>query len=191
MTREELFQHSKKLLQKMCFDLDFEDHEIDFLWSSCQKEQLKGFGGHPMPFYEVEEIYGGKWACVPSLVHSRPCGKMRRIDNAKRGGLNRATRVQERFIFVALSKSAVGARLIAQELSKQEEDISLWLIESGCEDLPDTYWGLPCTMRDLCVNLVTIKQPGTKSHFFVRMYVLLVGYESPANQFGRWSRHRS
>jgi len=188
MSREELFQHSRKLLQKMRFDPDFEDHEIDFLWSSCQKEQLKGFGGHPMPFYKVEEIYGGKWACVPSFVHTQPCGKMRRIDNAKRGGQNRATRVQEKIHLCSAFQPAVGARLLAQELSKQGEDISLWQIESGCEDLPDAYRGLPCTMEDLCVNLVTIKQPTTKSRFFVQMYALLFGYESAVNQFGRWSK---
>ena len=45
---------------------------------------------------QVNQLFPDGWAAVPSFTHVQPSGKKRRIDDAKRGKQNAATRYLER-----------------------------------------------------------------------------------------------
>ena len=64
------------------------DKEVVFLWESCLAEVEKGFCDPPRTAEEMDNLFGEKgWCCVPAFCHVQPCGKRRRIDDAKRGGV--------------------------------------------------------------------------------------------------------
>ena len=165
--------------------------EAQFLFDSCVKEQTKGFGGDLHTREEMDAVHGvGQWACVLSFPHQQACGKMRRIDDAKRGGQNKATSPMERIHLCSPYQPALTARLLMEEFQVQgiEHEIVQYPIESGGEDMEDAYRTLPCTVEDLPVNVAAIRHPETQTWTFLQMWAVLFGFESAVLQFGRWSK---
>ena len=187
-SRQELFLHSTRLIKMLEQQPVFEPEELEFLWQSCVKEQDKGHAGKLISKIEMDMIHGEhRWAPVPAFPHVQPCGKIRRIDNAKRGGHNKATRLYEKIHLCNAFAPGVAAKLLCQEFCRNNLPYWDYKLETGTEDLPDAYRSLPCTEQDLAVNIVAVREPETHKWHFVQMFALLFGFESAVNQFNRWS----
>ena len=112
----------------------------------------------------MDQQFGqGKWACVPSFPHVQPCGKIRRIDDAKKGGQNGATRMSEKIHLPSALHPGISAKLIYDSLCKEDVDPNsrYFHIHTGTEDLPDAYRSMPCSKEDLAANCVAVRNPDT------------------------------
>ena len=165
----------------------FEHSDLAFLWNSCCSEARRGKAALPVEVSWLDADHGpGRWSVVPCFVHTQPCGKRRRIDDAKAGGQNSATAFSERFNMVSAMMPATAARLLlawAKDLAKETALQKTALVTAG-EDLPDAYRILPVHPRHLRHNNVIVKHPET---WETRCWALLFGFAASVFQFERFS----
>jgi len=67
------------------------------------------------------------------------------------------------------------------------DDITRRQFESGGEDMPNAFRGIPTLVEHLVHNIVAAKNPVTGKLEFFQMYAALFGFESSVYAFGRWS----
>eukprot|EP00971_Amphidinium_carterae_P212380 4214896-Amphidinium_carterae.1 len=70
--------------------------EVEFLYSSCLKEEQQGWASHLLPKEQMDRQFPAGWSPIPSFCHVQACGKKRRIDDAKAGMQNAATSYTEK-----------------------------------------------------------------------------------------------
>ena len=189
LTREDLWGRAPEVLR--WFEAQPLDDHASFLWDSCQEEIRKGWACPFMQKGDLNRRFPAGWAGVPTFAHVQPSGKLRRIDNARRGLQNSALRYTERMnMCTAFQPAAVTKALVCECLRQglSQEQLCLDLIESGSEDISDAYRMLPVAECDLPANVVMVKHPHTHQVFFVIMSALLFGFSASVMQFARWSR---
>ena len=165
--------------------------EIDFIWESSLKEEVKGFAGPPQSRDAFDKLYGkGGWTPVPAFCIEQACGKKRRIDNGRRGGQNDATAFTEKARLCSAFQPALHTRLIWEEAQAAGADLAGEHIEleTGGEDLPDAFRSIPCRPEDLDVNIVAARDPQSRRMMYQQVEAMLFGFSSAVMGFGRWSR---
>ena len=128
----------------------------------------------------MDSWYGlGKWMPTLCFCHTQSTGKKRRIDNAKKAAKNRLTQRVERFTMNHAFLPGVVVRLIlfiACELGCFKEVMDMQ-IESGGEDMPNAFRGIPTFAAHLIHNVVAAKCPTTGILMFFQLYAALFGFE--------------
>ena len=126
---------------------------------------------------------------VPTFVHEQPCGKRRRIDDARAGQQNSATAFSERFNMVSAMMPATAARVLwawASQLGVTSILKSMRLLTAG-EDLPNAYRIIPVLPQHLRHNNVAVKHPLSGEVCIFPCWALLFGFASSVFQFERFS----
>ena len=167
------------------------DEHAEFLWQSCAKEAQNGWASNFLRKDQVDATFPEGWAGVPTFTHVQPSGKLRRIDNAKRGMQNSTLRYVERMrMCTAFQPAAVAKAIVAESLRQgvSRHTLSERTLESGGEDIADAYRMLPVVLQDLPANVVMVKHPESGEVRFVIMSALLFGFSASVMQFARWSR---
>ena len=188
LTVEELLVESQRV--KAALEHDPVSEDVQFLYESCETEFKKGWTFPAMTAIEVDNFFQNKgWTVTPSFCHTQPCGKKRRIDNAKRGLLNKASRWHDKQHMASAFFPAVCCKLLIQEFVHADipipEDIRA---ESGTEDMPDAFRMLAVMLKHLRFNTVAVRHPDTLEWLFYIVKACLFGYSTSVHNFGRWSR---
>ena len=188
-SRDKLCEHSRKMLKTIDHDKGVPEHETQFLWDSCIEEVDSKKAEGPFSKEELDAKYPQCWAHVPSFVHTQPNGKMRRIDNGRLGGQNRASEMVERIHLCTAYQPGIAVKRLHDSLAEKvgAREVKNFTLESGSEDLPNAYRSIPVSLQDLPINIVSAQDPKTLVWYFFIMYGLLFGFESSVIQFGRWS----
>ena len=164
--------------------------EVQFLWDSVLDEVKAGKAFDPMTEAEVSQYFGtDRWCAVPSFCHVQPCGKKRRIDDAKCGQQNAFIEYSERGHLCTAFQPALCARLVSEEADAAGVDAPTLLqgVTSGCDDLPNAFRAVPGRPEDLWANVVAVRHPQSGEWLFQIVWALLFGLASSVIQFGRWS----
>ena len=164
--------------------------EVQFLWDSVMAEVEAGKAYPPMTEAEVSQHFGtASWCAVPSFCHVQPCGKKRRIDDAKCGMQNEFIAYSERGHLCTAFQPALCARLVAEEAAHCGPAVlgTLGGLQSGCDDLPNAFRAVPGRPEDLWANVVAVRHPRSGEWRFQIVWALLFGLASSVIQFGRWS----
>ena len=128
----------------------------DFLFQSVVKEEQSGWCSQFMSEEEVDQLFPRGWAPIPSFCHEQASGKLRRIDNANASDATEAVATSEQ----ATMHSAFQPGLVARAVYRQLQVLGVHprsladSLETGGEDVPDAYRGLPVSAEDLCCNIV-------------------------------------
>ena len=163
--------------------------DAQFLWESLLKEQATHKAEPPMTEAEVTRRFGtARWAPVPSFCHTQPCGKQRRIDDAKKGRQNQAIAYTEKGHLCTAFQPATCARLVVQEAGQGSERLrALGGLRSGCDDMPNAFRSIPAAPQDLDVNVVAVQHPDSGQWMFQIVWATLFGLSSSVMHFARWS----
>ena len=189
LTREQLWGQALEVRE--WFQAQPLDEHADFVWESCAQEIQNGWACGFLRKEEVDSTFPEGWAGVPTFAHVQPSGKLRRIDNARRGLQNSALRYVERMRMCTAFQPAAVAKAVAAEALQQgvsRHTLSEHSLESGGEDISDAYRMLPVQLQDLPANVVMVKNPTSGEVQFVIMSALLFGFSASVMQFARWSR---
>ena len=126
---------------------------------------------------------------VPCFCHTQASGKKRRIDNAKKATQNRLTQRAEQFTMNNALIPAVAVRLVfaLAETEVYSKGLDSTDFNSGGEDMPDAFRGMPTMKEHLIHNIVAANNPKTGELMFFQVYAALFGYEASVYAFGRLS----
>ncbi len=165
--------------------------DAEFLVQCCRDDQAKGSGGPLLTEAQVDEQFkAGQWTATPRFMITQSTGKRRAIDDGKRGGQNAATFDDEKLVLCTAVQPVHAARALREEASRAgvEDLVAADHLETGGEDMPDAYRGVPCAPEDLAYNIVAVKPPDSESVLYQVMYGLMFGYSSAVKNFNRWSK---
>ena len=136
------------------------EEEAQFLWDSLIEEHTKGVADLPVTEEEMDARHQ-RWAPTGCFCHKQASGKRRRIDNAKRSGKNRMTQRSEKFTMTNALLPALMLRVlfaVAFAMGASAE-ISRMAFETGGEDMPDAFRGIPTRVDNLQHFFVAAKDP--------------------------------
>ena len=192
MTREELLSegHRQSLIED--FRQAKMDKHADFLFQSCLEEEAKGWATPMLQQQEIDAMFPDGWCPTPAFSIEQASGKLRRIDDAKRGMSNRTARYEEKVQLHTALQPAVYCKLalaLAKDAGhfKTVEEQQAEVFEHGGEDLPDAYRGLVVAEKDLCCNIVMVKHPLDGTIKFQVVYALLFGFRASVMHYLTWA----
>ena len=162
-------------------------------------EQKKGWLSPFMSKDALDKKFGvGSWRCIPRfLIRQRLRDRV--IDNARRGGQNRAAIFKETIYTASVDFfGEVLAEWIAQiiwELAglkkSAEREVVLKALPSwfrpvfGLDDLPDAYRGVPLHCDDSNVTIVAVWNAATRAWIFAQSFSMLFGLSAAVLHFNR------
>ena len=92
-------------------------------------------------------------------------GKVRPIDDAHRGGHNDATCASERIALCNAAQPVVDACALvdAAEALGVADELKEQHLQSGGDDMPNTFCTVPCAQEDNMVNIAAIFDPDSSA----------------------------
>ena len=96
MTREELRSKSHRHSRSEDFRQAKMDKYTNVLFQSCREEEAKNWATPMLQQQEIEAMFPGGWWPTLACSSEQASGKLRRIDDAKRGMSDRTARCRRR-----------------------------------------------------------------------------------------------
>ena len=135
--------------------------------------------------------YGvGQWRPIHRFVVHQADGKVRVIDDGRRGGQNAASRMVETIRCISVdfvpTLCAAFERLVAwpYQANGWSDD---WLETTmGTDDLPDAFRGVPLHPEDQRATVVSVWSPTSQAWEFVEMFGCPFGLGSVVLTFNRF-----
>ena len=125
---------------------------------------------------ELNQRWGGgrHWRAVPRFaLHQHD--RIRPIDDASRGGHNGATCMSEKIVLCNSGQPALDARALrdAAEKFRCADQLLRQELETGGEDMPNTFMTVPCDPGDQSVNSTVMYDPSPCSWRFQELWSLM------------------
>ena len=132
------------------------DDDADALFACAKEDALHNLGSQFFDKKDFDRSWGiGRWRAVPRLApHQR--GKLRPIDDARRGGHNDATTIREKIVLCNAAQPTLDTRALAEAAARcgLQQELAEHTLESGGEDMPNAFRTVPCAPEDLDVNIM-------------------------------------
>ena len=164
MTREELLSKIHRHSRSEDFRQAKMDKYTNVLFQSCREEEAKNWATPMLQQQEVEAMFPGGWWPTLACSSEQASGKLRRIDDAKRGMSERTARYEEKVQLPTAIQPAGTARWHCDgqrcRAPQDSEGTAAEVFEHGGEDLPDAYRGLVDAEKDRAATCWDKAPPG-------------------------------
>ena len=127
------------------------------IWDLTVEEQSKGWCSGPFWRAQMDaKFQPAGWKPVPRFLVTQPCGKLRLMDDTKKGSHNQATAMKETIYTIGINRLSTMVDGLARSVLDGDVHAPLppWFIPTACVvDLPDAYRGCPVEPSQRCFTI--------------------------------------
>lgn len=160
------------------------------IFKQSEEEVQKRFAKPMVSKEHLDRVYGeGQWLPVERFMVRQPSGKLRCIDNGKKYGHNKASKLLETIFTVGLDFVPAAVKLLVLLIlsicSEDEIDWFLQSIEVGLIDLLDAYRYVPVEPDQARFSIAAVWHIKEKCWKFLQLLGHAFGLAAAVNNFNR------
>ena len=152
-----------------------------------EEEVEKGFCSPLRSKSEMDLLYGvGQWRPIPRFLVRQSCGKVRGIDDARRGQHNEVTDMEETIFTISADWVPEALDTFLSQWNRVRPGSEIPEFELATDDLPDAYRGCPVAPDHQCVSIVAVYCTQAEAWRYTQIWGLAYGLTSAVVSFNRF-----